>query len=197
MVMEKITKGENERLIVDGIEYVDDDTEPVKTLVRLRLPPLLIGLGLGIFMSFLTSRFEEVISVDVRIAFFLPFVVYLSAAVGEQTQTIYVRDMRSKQAVFHTYLIKESFVGFILGILFGLISAGIILFWFEDILLGASVGSSIFATVALAPIVALIVAEASRKLKDDPAAETGPIATVLQDMISVVIYGLVCSFFLL
>lgn len=181
----------------DGIEYVDDDTEPVKTLVKLRLPPLLIGLALGIALSFLASRFEEVISHDIRVAFFLPFVVYLSAAVGAQTETIYVRDMRSKQAIFHTYLIKESALGIILGILFGVITAIIIALWFHDTLLAASVGSSIFATVSLAPVVALLVSEVSRKLKEDPAAESGPIMTVIQDMISVLIYGLVCSFFLL
>lgn len=188
---------EESKDLKDGIEYVDDDTEPIKTLVRLRLPPLVIGLGLGILLSFITSRFEEVLSRDIRVAFFLPFVVYLSAAVGAQTETIYVRDMRSKQAVFHTYLLKESALGMILGILFGVVTGGIITFWFEDVLLAASVGSSIFATVALAPILALFVSEASRKLKDDPAAESGPVATVLQDMFSVLIYGLVCSSFLL
>ena len=187
----------NREDIQDGIEYVDDDAEPVKTLFRLRLPPLMIGLGLGIALSFLTSRFEEVISKDIRIAFFLPFVVYISAAVGPKTQTIYVRDMRSKQAVFHTYLIKESILGIILGVLFAVITATIIFLWFNDLLLATSIGSSVLATVALAPILALFISEVSRKLKDDPAAESGPIDTVIQDMISVLIYGLVCSFFLL
>lgn len=195
--MDKKTKRENVNEISDGIEYVDDDIEPVKTLVRLRLPPLLIGLGLGIALSFITSRFGEVLASDIRIAFFLPFVVYLAAAVGEQTQTIYVRDLKSKQAIFHTYLVKETLLGIILGLVFGCLSALIVFLWFEEMALASSVGASIFLTVTIAPLIALIVSESSKRLKDDPAAETGPIATVIQDMTSVLIYGLVSSFFLL
>ena len=71
-----------------SIEYADDDTESVRTLVRLRFPSLICGLFLGIAISFLTSRFEEVLSKNIQVAYFLPFVIYMAAAVGTQTEAM-------------------------------------------------------------------------------------------------------------
>src|SRR3989344_6030871 len=39
------------------IQYANDNTESVKRLARMRIPALAIGLTLGIFLSFTTSRF--------------------------------------------------------------------------------------------------------------------------------------------
>lgn len=179
------------------IEYVNDVTESVSTLLRLRLPPLCIGLVLGVLISFLTSRFEQVLSHNIRIAFFLPFIVYMADAIGTQTQSIYARELKAKKAKFHLYLIKESAVGLVLGLFFALISGFIAHLWLGDDLLALSVGLSMFATVATAPVVAVIITQILQVLREDPAAGAGPIATVIQDMISVVLYGLICSLVLL
>lgn len=69
-----------------GSSYADDDYESIGTLMKLRAPALVIGLFLGIGISFITSRFEEVLSHNLRVAFFLPFVVYIADAIGTQTE---------------------------------------------------------------------------------------------------------------
>lgn len=179
------------------ITYIDDDTESVNLLFRLRAPALIMGLLLGIIISFLTSNFEEVLAHDIRVAFFLPFIVYLADAIGTQTQTIYARDMRTGKAKFQNYLMKEAALGIVFGILFSVIAAIVIFLWFEDMRLVLSVGISIFIASASAPIVALLITQASTIFHSDPAAESGPIATVVQDMLSVVIYGIVSSLIIL
>ena len=90
------------------IEYADDDTESVKLLLRLRLPPLAVGLVLGLALSFVVSRFEEVIAADVSVAFFIPVIVYLAAAVGNQTQSIYTRDLKTGKANFQIEKISDN-----------------------------------------------------------------------------------------
>lgn len=179
------------------IKYADDDTESVRDLLKIRIPSLVVGLGLGIIISFLTSRFEEVLAHNIQVAFFLPFIVYMAAAIGTQTQAIYSRDLKTGKAKFHTYLIKESFLGLVVGIAFGIISGLIVHWWLADSLLAVSVGLSMFAAVASAPLVALLITEVLQLLREDPAAGAGPIATVFQDMISVLIYGLISSLILL
>lgn len=175
------------------IIYADDDTESVGLLMRLRAPGLVLGLVLGIFISFLTSRFEEVLTQNIRAAFFLPFIVYIADAIGTQTQAIYARDLKTGKACFHTYLVKESLIGIFFGIIFSFLSGGIILWWLDDQLLAWSVSVSVFITVASAPVVAIVTSAIAEYFNQDPAAEAGPVATVIQDMISVVIYGTVCS----
>ena len=91
------------------IQYANDNTESVKRLARMRIPALAIGLTLGIFLSFTTSRFEELLSTNIKIAFFIPFIVYMADAVGAQTQNIYTRDLKTGKANFKKYLAKKHF----------------------------------------------------------------------------------------
>ena len=70
------------------IQYADDGVTPVKRLVEMRVPSLMVGLVLGIVLSFITSRFENVLSENIKVAFFIPFIVYMADAVGTQTQNI-------------------------------------------------------------------------------------------------------------
>lgn len=179
------------------IIYADDDTESVKKLVRLRLPSILIGLGLGIVLAVVFSRFEEVLSKDIRVAFFIPFVVYIAAAVGNQTQNIFSRDLRSRKTHLKNYIAKETGVGIILAAISGCLSAAASFIWFQDSMLTLVVGLSMFLAVVIAPYVALIVTELLQIEHLDPAVGSGPIATVIQDTLSVLIYGSIASLILL
>ena len=177
----------------DNIEYADDDKESVLTLLRLRVPSLLVGLVLGIALSFVTSRFEEVLAKNISVAFFIPFVVYMADAVGTQTQNIYSRDLKSGKARFSKYLLKESILGFALGGIFGLIIFPIIIFWFGTLDLAFAVSISTFCAIASAPLIALLITEVLQLDHLDPAVGAGPIATVVQDTASILIYGLIAS----
>jgi magnesium transporter len=175
----------------------DDNTQSVGFLFRLRLPSLVIGLLLGMVLSFVTSRFEEVLSKNVSVAFFIPFVVYLADAVGTQTQNIYSRDLKEGKASFKKYFIKESLLGIFFGLIFSAISAPIILILFKSSKLALAVALALFGAIASAPIIALGVTEILQLEHKDPAVGAGPIATVIQDTVSVMIYGLIASAILL
>ncbi len=177
--------------------YVDDDYESIGTLLKLRAPALFIGLLLGIGISFITSSFEEVLSHNIQVAFFLPFVVYIADAIGTQTEAIYSRDLKSGKAKFINYLHKEFAIGIIFGIVFGLLSGAVVLVWLQQELLAISVGLATCIAISAAPIIALIVTHIFKLIKEDPAAGSGPIATVIQDMSSVIIYGTVASIIIL
>lgn len=177
--------------------YADDDTESVSLLLRLRVPPLFLGLFLGLGISLLTSRFEEVLKVNVHVAFFIPFIVYIAAAVGAQTSAIYSRDLKSRHAKLRNYLLKEPLLGLALGVIFGLASFFIINLWLGDMKLASAVGLSTFLAITIAPIIAIIVTEFLQDIHEDPAVGAAPIATVIQDMTSIIIYGIVTSAILL
>lgn len=179
------------------IQYADDDYESIGLLFKLRAPALIIGLGLGFLLSFVASRFEDLLARNVQVAFFIPFVVYIAAAIGSQTQAIYSRDLRSGKAKFTNYLRKESLLGLIFGLLFGAIVWLIIYFWLGNQLLAVSVAIASFLAITTAPVLSLIITNCSQLLKEDPAAEAGPIVTVIQDMISILIYCFVSSLIIL
>lgn len=182
---------------IDTPEYVDDDHTTVKRLLTLRIPSLLVGLFLGLFLSFVTSRFDQVLEKNVAIAYFIPFIVYLSDAVGTQTQTIYIRDLKTGKANFKTYLVKESILGTILGVFFAGLTGLIIMVWFKSAELTAAVSLGVFGAVFSAPLIALTITKVLQLEHEDPAVWGGPLATVIQDTVSVVIFGLIASAILL
>lgn len=179
------------------IKYADDDSESIWDLFLLRAPILGLGCALGIGISFMVSHFEEVLQHNVQVAFFLPFVVYIAASIGTQTEAIYSRDLKSGKAMFAVYLYKEFFLGLLFGLLFGIFSFVVSFLWLSQVFLSLSVGIASFLAIGMAPVLAVFVTEVFQYMGKDPAVGSGPIGTVIQDVASVVIYGLVTSIILL
>lgn len=174
-------------------EVADDATDTVEVLLRMRIPWLIIGLVGGIFVSFIVSRFESVLSKNIALAYFLPFIVYMSDAVGSQTETIYIRNLEKSQISFKVYFFKETIQGILFGALFGSLIGTISYFWLQNLDTSVTIGIAMFLTMSIAPAVALIVAEVLFKEHRDPALGAGPFTTLLQNVISVVIYFIVAS----
>lgn len=178
------------------ITLSEDDKEGVGLLLKDRIPWLAVGLLGGVGASFLISRFEEVISQNISLAFFLPLIVYMSSAVGTQTETIFVRDLTEGKAKFFSYLFKEMAVGLLLGLLFGSIVSLIAYVWIDSLEIATTVGLAMAVNISIAPIVALVVPEILFKEHTDPALGAGPFTTIVSDIISISIYLLVASFIL-
>ncbi len=183
--------------MVKRIRYADDDLLSVGVLVRLRAPSLVVGLVLGVLLSFVTSRFEQVLSEKIEVAYFIPFVVYIADSVGTQTQNIYARDLRSGNTSFKNYLFKETLIGLLFGALFGASIGLLVMLWFGHWELASAVGLSTFVAISFAPLVALAITELLQLERSDPAVGAGPIATVIQDTLSVLIYGIIASWIVL
>lgn len=179
------------------IRYADDDTNSTLALLWLRIPFVFMGLVLGTVLSIVTSRFEDVINQRVEIVFFLPFIIYMADAVGTQTEAIYTRDLRTRKAQFRHYLVKESFLGILFGLAAGSATAGISWIWLHSPLVTLTVSLSMFTAVTVAPLNALLITQLLQSEHRDPAVGAGPLATVIQDTVSVLIFGFVASFIML
>lgn len=173
--------------------YADDNKESILFLLKLRLPWLAAGLTLGLIATVLVSTFEKVLATEVSLAFYMPIVVYISDAVGTQTQTVYVRALAKGHPKFGTYFFKELIQGIVLGILFGSVTALFSYFWQKELTVAISVGLAMLGSIASATLIALLVALALKREHQDPAVGAGPVTTVIQDVISLVIYFLIAS----
>lgn len=173
--------------------YANDATENVATLLRIRLPWLILGLALSLGTAFVVAGFEEVLSLDSRVAFFMPLIVYVSDSVGTQTATIYIRNLTKKQAKFSTYIYKELLLGVSIGAIFGIATALVTHFWLHASKLAVAVGVALFFSIICATVFALIFSALLNKFKVDPATGADPIVTVVQDILSLLIYFVVVS----
>lgn len=171
----------------------DDETESVGLLLKLRLPWLFGGLIGGMFMTLFISRFEEVLKEQLILAFFVPLIVYLAAAVGEQTDVIFVRNAADGKINAAKYVVKEFFLGLALGVIFGVILFLFALVMFQSYEVALTVGLAIFITTSLSTMVGLAIPTLLRKYHKDPAVGASPFFTVIQDFLSVVIYFIVAT----
>lgn len=172
----------------------DDSKESVEHLVEHRLPWLTLGLLGGILSTFIISKYEAVLNSDLRLAFFIPIIVYLSDAIGTQTETIYVRTLSEKKIHVLKYILKETLIGMCLGVIFGLALGLFAFFWLHSMPLAITIGITMVVNLSLAPVLAVFIPSILYKRKMDPALGSGPLATIIQDLISLLVYFVVASF---
>ena len=165
-----------------------ENKELVGYLFRHRFPWLALGLLGGMATSVIISKYETILAQDVRLAFFIPIIVYMSDAVGTQTETLYVRGLVKKHEGFYASLLKEIVLGLGLGAIFGVALGLFAGMWLHSPAIGLTTGLAMFISVALAPILALIIPAVLVKERYDPAFGAGPFATIIQDLISILIY---------
>jgi magnesium transporter len=118
--------------------------------------------------------------------------VYLADAVGTQTETIVIRGLSVGVPIGHVVrreLLTGALIGTVLAVLFYPIA---LLRWGEpDVAL--SVALALFAACGVATVVAMALPWAFHRLRSDPAFGSGPLATVIQDLISILIYFLIAA----
>lgn len=187
--MARIKKGK------DGVRYANDLTESTGALLRLRLPVLVLGLMGGIATSVFVSRFEKVLSENVAIAFFVPLMVYISDAIATQTETIYIRNLRQQpgKKIFWIYMRKELMLGLLVGLVFGTITFVATYLWMQNIKVSATIGIAMAISMTCAPIVSLLIASLMLRLHKDPAVGAGPFATLIGDVVTLLIYFAVAT----
>lgn len=176
--------------------YVEEDVikERVDHLIEDRLPWLSLGVLGGLLATVIVSKYEAILAADVRLAFFMPIIVYLSDAVGTQTETIYVRELAQRKKInVARYFFKESLVGFWLGIGSGLVLGIFAAWWLHSLAIGAAIGLTMLVNLTLSPLFAVFIPSILYRRRTDPALGSGPVATIIQDLISLMVYFFMAS----
>jgi magnesium transporter len=165
--------------------------------IASRLPWIIVGLVGGVFAAQVIEYFETTLSAHIILAVFIPLVVYISNAVGAQTQTFLVRDLAFSPKLniipyFFKQFISSTLIGFVCGSFIWLI---INLFW-QLPYIGLVVGFASFTSISLSTLIAVSIPYFLYTMKQEPASGSGPFATILQDLLSIFIYFLIASILL-
>ncbi len=167
---------------------VPPETGGAAHIVRARVPWLLIGLLGGFLAGGVASLFEAPLRDNITLAFFLPLVVYMADAVGTQTETVLVRALAYGKVSLGTQLLREGTVGLIIGGIVGLSSGAWLLAWGEMKSIALTIAVTLALTTVIATLVASLLPIGLSRVGVDPALASGPVATVVQDILSVAVY---------
>lgn len=152
-----------------------------------RLPWLAIGLAGAMLSAALVGSFEDELQAEVLLAFFVPAVVYMADAVGTQTETVVIRGM-SLGIPLRAVAARELLTGLIIGCLIAVTFFLFALAVWQNTDIAAIVSLSLLVSTSLATAVAMALPYLLARLGRDPAFGSGPLATVIQDLLSIAAY---------
>jgi len=161
--------------------------EPIRRRFRHRIPWLLVGLGGALLSADVVGWFELQLQETIALAFFIPAIVYLADAVGTQTETIVVRGL-SVGVPLKTMVGRELLAGLMIGAVLAVIAGPVILWRWKMPTVALAVALALAAACSVAALVALMLPFAFTRLGKDPAFGSGPLGTVIQDLLSILIY---------
>lgn len=166
--------------------------EPVRRRVAHRLPWLLLGLVGAVLAALIVDGFQDQLSENVLLAFFIPGVVYMADAVGTQTETLVIRGL-SVGVGLGGFVRRELVTGVVVGTVLAAAFAAVGMLVWGDAEVIASVAVALLAACAVATTVAMALPVVLRRLGTDPAFGSGPLATVVQDLLTITIYFAVAA----
>lgn len=165
--------------------------------IKARLPWLLYGVLGGMLAAVIVTYFESALEEQILLAAFIPVIVYLADAVGNQVQTIYVRAYAfGLSRRLSMSLSREMAITASLALFISTVMAAIIWLWFGQVALVVIVACAAALSIMFAGIVALVMPWLFIKLGYDPAVSSGPLSTILLDISSIVIYFYIAEYLL-
>src|SRR5919109_2805472 len=166
--------------------------EPVVKRFWHRVPWLLVGLLGALLAADIVGAFEQQLQANVMLAFFIPGIVYLADAVGTQTEALVIPGLSVGVSIGRVVR-REVYTGLLVGVALAAVFFPIGLWRWGDASMVAAVALAILAACATASAVALTLPWILNRFGIDPAFGSGPLATVIQDLLSVVIYLLIAT----
>ncbi|MDI9614037.1 magnesium transporter [Methanothermobacter sp.] len=193
----RILKMEADRDILHfgGVFHRVIDQDPgALNMVRSRVPWLVVGVIGGTITAALIGSFEDLLSEFIALASFIPIMVYMSDAVGTQSEALIIRKIAVDPSMRPLlYIRREVMVAAGIGALssaFAGLMAGLTR-------MNPSLGLIVFISMFFSVLAAVFISTASplvfRRLGFDPAVATGPLATILSDFTTTLIYLSVAS----
>jgi magnesium transporter len=178
-----------------GLPETMPDSGPVRTALH-RLPWLLSLLLFSVPISIVTSMFEEVLATVAILIVFQPLILDSAGNVATQTLAVTLKMFASHEQGLVKNSIREIFTGMINGFAIGFIAFSMTLIFAmintslttQPLLIAFVVGFSLWLTVMIAPLTAILIPVTLRALKFDPAVASGPFITTVIDVAALFIY---------
>ncbi|MBM3262178.1 MAG: magnesium transporter [candidate division Zixibacteria bacterium] len=161
-------------------------------VVKRRLPWLLVCLG-GTFLSgAVIDLFSDSLSKLQGMVLFLPGIMAMGGNSGVQTSTVTIRNITLGSSVaFGNILrgiLRELRIASTMGILLGLLVAGVARLWTGDTVIGGCVGLAMCSAIVVAAALGALIPVVFYRFDIDPAVASGPLITTMNDALSLIIY---------
>ena len=147
---------------------------------------LILNMFTAVLASSVIGLFQEEIEKLVALAVLMPIVASMGGNAGTQTVTVAVRALATRQLNYSNlqkFVLKETWVGMINGLLFALLSILLAYLWFGDKEIAIIMGLAMIANLLFAGILGTLIPLTLEKFKIDPAISSSVFLTTATDVI--------------
>lgn len=153
-------------------------------LARKRIPWLLFLMFSAMFTGGIISYFEDSLAVMPALVAFIPMLMDTGGNCGSQAATLVIRGLALGQVKMRDaikVLLKEFQISIIVGAVLSVINIIRIYFMNSSLILGITVGLSLYVTVIIAKITGSMLPIIAERFKLDPAIMASPVITTIVD----------------
>ncbi len=200
-VMDQVREAsERDFQLASGISSDVDVDDSVFAQTKARIPWLLIGIASGLLATVILSTFEAQLQAVTALALFIPIIAGTGGNVGVQASAIVVQGLANGSLDikhFGAQLGKEM----VIGLLNATVITAVVLVYNlimlpGDIAVTISVAVSLFIVVIFGSLLGTLVPLTLEKLHINPALATGPFIQISNDIVGLIIYVQIATFFL-
>lgn len=200
-VMDQVREStERDYQLASGLSSDVDADDSIFAQTKARIPWLLIGIASGILASLILGTFEVKLEAVTALALFIPIIGGTGGNVGVQASAIVVQSLANgtlEIKEFSRQLGKEVLIGLMNATI---ISSVVLVYNLitlpDEFAVTISVAVSLFIVVMFATILGTVVPLTLEKLHINPALATGPFIQISNDIVGLVIYVQVATYFL-
>ena len=178
----------------------EEITDGVITKTKRRFNWLLLNLFTAFLATYCISLFGATIEQMVVLAFLMPIVASMGGNAGMQTLAVTIRTIATNELTSNNFsqnVLKEFSIGILNGIIFAIISAAIVQFWFNDITLSLIISIAMVLNMIVAGLFGILVPVALKKINIDPAIASSVFVTTITDVIGFLSFLGVGAYFFL
>ena len=164
----------------------EEITDGVFKKTKRRFNWLLLNLFTAIIASIVIGFFQEDIEKVVALAVLMPIVASMGGNAGMQTLAVTIRTIATNELTknnFSQNILKEFSIGILNGIIFAIISAGVVQLWFNDVTLSLIISISMVLNMIVAGLFGILVPVSLKKMNIDPAISSSVFVTTITDVI--------------
>ncbi len=169
-----------------GLHKEESVVDDVKVKVKFRYKWLIVNLATAFLAAFTVGLFDKTIAKYVLLAVYMPIVAGMGGNAAVQTLAVIVRGIALKQielASAWPILRREMGAAFINGIINGIIVAGVILIFNQDVRMALILGSAMLINLLVAGFFGTMTPLIMKKLGKDPAASATIFITTATDVL--------------
>lgn len=170
----------------------------VGLLYRKRIVWLVVLVFMNVFSGAGIAHYEDVIEANIALVFFLPLLVDSGGNAGSQSATLVIRAMAIGDVKIKDWFkmfTKEISVAALMGFTMAA-AVSIVGFWRGGLEIAVVVSLTMAIIVIIGSLIGMSLPFIFNKLKLDPATASGPLITSIADIVGVLIYFGIASWYL-